>query len=247
MYLFYLDESGDPDGWNDRDNFILAGVAVHEGQVRKLSQAFDCVQRRFFPDIEVPVEFHAYDIHRGKRRFRSQPSETRDALLAEGYNVIARAGFPNLIVFVTAIHVTAATNAFQVLRDCLGDICQRFNAFLARQHNAGHPDKGLLIMDASGRDLRIREIMAEFERAGTPHGYLENIVDVPYFGDSHHTRMLQTADLVAFAAHRYFNHGDDRYLNWILDRVDRPSPIAGRVGLKHIVGLGHRCDCVALH
>jgi len=30
MYLFYIDESGNPNGWDTQDNFILGGVAVHE-------------------------------------------------------------------------------------------------------------------------------------------------------------------------------------------------------------------------
>ena len=32
MYVVYLDESGDPNGWNNNQNhFILGGMAVHEG------------------------------------------------------------------------------------------------------------------------------------------------------------------------------------------------------------------------
>lgn len=248
MYLFYLDESGDLDAWKDCDNFILAGVAVHEGQVRRLSQGLDCIQRKFFSSIAVPIELHAQHVHSGKGRFRTMLREQREELRAEVYNVIARAGFPNLIAFATAVHITAVTTgSSQALRDCLEDICQRFNTFLVRQFNAGHKDKGLLIMDTSGRESKVREIMAEFEKGGTRQGHLGNIVDVPYFADSHHTRMLQTADFVAFAANRYFNHNDDRYLRWIADRFDRLSPNGPRVGLKHIVGRDVSCTCVALH
>ncbi len=51
VYLFYLDESGDPGGWNQFDDFVLAGVAIHEGQVRRLSERLGAVQRRFFPSL----------------------------------------------------------------------------------------------------------------------------------------------------------------------------------------------------
>jgi len=247
MYLFYLDESGDPNTWQDRDNFILAGIAVHEGQVRRLSQQFDEVQRQVFPTYAVPIELHAYHIYSGKGRFRSLNRGNRHQLLVEGYNVILRAGFPNLVIFISAIHISAVTDASQALRDCLEDICTRFNTFLVRQFDAGHPDKGLLIMDRSGRDSRVREIMAEFETGGVRGGDLGNIIDVPYFGESHHTRMLQIADFVAFAAHRYFNQGDDEYLRRIEDRIDRQGPGGVRVGLKHIVGPSHSCSCLALH
>lgn len=247
MYLFYMDESGDPSGWNTQDNFILAGIAVHEGQIRRLSGDLSTVQRRFFPDISVPLEFHAQHVFSAKGKFRNMAPKQRTDLLHAAYSVIANAGFPNLLAFISAIHVSAVTSPPQALRDCLEDICQRFNTFLVRQFNAGHPDKGLLIMDRSGRESRVRELMAEFAGQGTEERYLGNIVDVPYFADSRHTRMLQLADLVAFAGGRYFNSHDDKYLQIILPRVDRRSPTGHPVGLKHIIGTGHCCSCIALH
>jgi hypothetical protein len=102
-------------------------------------------------------------------------------------------------------------------------------------------------MDRSGRDSRVREIMSEFHARGTTHGHLGNIVDVPYFADSSHTRMLQLADLVAFAGGRYFNANDDTLLQKVLPRIDRRSASGDRVGLKHIVATGHQCVCVASH
>jgi hypothetical protein len=245
VYLFYLDESGDPNTWAQNDNFVLAGVAVHEGQVRRLSRQFDAIQHRFFPSISVPIEFHAQHIHGAKDRFRQMDPANRAALLKSAYDVIRRAGFPNVIAFMTAIHVSAVTDASQALRDCLEDICQRFNTFLVRQFQMGHKDKGLLIMDKSGREARVRELMAEFERCGTQRGYLGNIMDVPYFADSAHTRMVQMADLLAFAGGRYFNAHDCTYLKMILKCIDRRAVKGPLVGLKHIVARNHVCHCIA--
>ena len=247
MYLFYLDESGGPDSWGENDNFVLAGIAIHEGQIRRLSEQLDAVQRRFFPSIGIPIELHAQHIRSGKGRFRQMPQEDRAALLDSAYNVITNASFPNLIAFITSIHVSAVTSASQALRVCLEDICQRFNTFLVRQFNAGYKDKGLLIMDKSGREARIRELMAEFERLGTQHGYLDNIMDVPYFVDSAHTRMIQMADLLAFAGGRYFNVNDRAYLDKVLPRIDRRSAMGEMVGLKHIIAHSHDCSCIATH
>lgn len=223
MYLFYMDESGDPSAWEKQGNFILAGIAVHEGQIRRLSGELSAVQHGFFPDIRVPLEFHAQHIFSGKGRFRGMACQQRTDLLRAAYCVIANAGFPNLIAFISAIHVSAVASPFQALHDCLEDICERFNAFLVRQFRAGYPDKGLLIMDRSGRESRVRELMSGFVEQGTARGYLGNIVDVPYFADSKHTRMLQLVDLVAFAGGKYFNSNNDTLLQKILPRVDRRS------------------------
>jgi len=171
----------------------------------------------------------------------------RAGLLASAYDVIGNAGFPNVIAFITAIHISAVTSSSQALRDCLEDICQRFNTFLVRQFNQGYKDKGLLIMDKSGREARIRELMADFEEHGTQHGYLGNIMDVPYFADSAHTRMVQMADLLAFAGGRYFNASDRTYLDRILVRIDRRTATGEPVGLKHIVACKTSCSCIAAH
>ena len=247
MYLFYIDESGNPNGWDTQDNFILGGVAVHEGQIRGISDKVDQLQQDIFPDIKIPIEFHAQHVHSGKGRYRKETPERRQEVLDSICDIIVKTRFPSLIAFVTAIHVSAVKDHSQVMRDCLEDICERFNTFLVRQYKNGYPDKGLLIIDRSGRDAQIREIMLKFEAQGTTHGYLGNIVDVPYFADSRHTRMLQLADMVAFAGGRYFNSGDDALLRKILPRIDRRSASGDRVGLKHIVGSGHKCSCIASH
>lgn len=245
MYLFYVDESGDPNSFTKgQRNFVLGGVAIHEGQIRTFTEALDNVQKHFFPTIQFRLELHASEINAGVDRFRIG-RERQDAFLDAVYSVIEDAWFPNLIVFITAIHESAVETPRQVLRACLEDICERFNLFLVRQYKAGFKDKGLLIMDQSGRTQRVRECMDEFERHGTTHGYLGNIVDVPYFGDSEHTRMLQLADLVAWAGGRYFNKSDDTYLNKIWDRLDRVENTDRLVGLKHITGDTYHCQCRA--
>jgi hypothetical protein len=246
VYLFYLDESGDPSGFDDADNFVLAGVAVHEGQVRRLSQQVDHLQREFFPDIHVPLEFHPQHIYAGKGRFRPIPKPQRVEMLRRVCNLMAAAGFPNLIAFASAIHVSSVADSSQILRSCLEDICECFNAFLVRQYKAGFKDKGLLIMDRSGRESRVREIMADFERRGTKRGYLGNITDVPYFAESNHTRMLQLADSLAFAVGRYVNAADESYLAAIWNSFD--SNQKGKfIGLRHITSPSFSCKCRASH
>ena len=52
MYVIYLDESGDPNGWNNNQNhFVIGGLAIHEGQISRIGKVLDDVQAEFFPEI----------------------------------------------------------------------------------------------------------------------------------------------------------------------------------------------------
>jgi hypothetical protein len=62
MYLLYLDESGTPNGWKVQNHFVLGGIAVHEGQTRILEERLDAIQKNHFPEIHVPLSFHATEI-----------------------------------------------------------------------------------------------------------------------------------------------------------------------------------------
>ena len=55
---------------------------------------------------------------------------------------------------------------------------------------------------------------------------------------------VQLADFCAYAVFRYYERGDDRFLNKIIHRFDRCSrDFAGVDGLKHITQ--RACDCIS--
>ena len=246
MYIIYLDESGDSNGWNNnQDHFVLGGIAVHESQIRRISDALDEVQSKFFPDISVPIKFHATDInYRGNGRFRRDltDSQRRD-LLDAVYDVIAGIEYPNAALFATALHITAVRNSDQALRDTFEDVVQRVNTFLVRMNRSGNPQKGLLIIDrATSTESKYLTLISEFRKSGTQYGYLENIVDIPYFSQSSHTRLLQIADFCAYAVFQYYERDDEQFMDKILHRFDRRTPdFTGVDGLNHITS--RRCDC----
>lgn len=241
MYLLYLDESGDPNGWHDQNHFALGGVAVYEGQIYNLTKQMNGIQASFFPDISVPIAFHTTDVRQGKGRFRKISKKERQRILDEICQLIASTRFPNLILFATAMHISAVKDHEQVLHDTFQDICQRFNTLLMRQYKLGYPEKGLLIIDRAHQD-RYRTLLANFQRSGTDYGYLGNVVDIPYFASRHDTRMLQLADFCAHSVFRYYERGDANYFNKILPRFDRRMPRAPPDGLKHITKKDCSCE-----
>ena len=247
MYVVYLDESGNPGAFrNNQDHFVIGGIAVHEGQIRGLSEDIDRIQSEFFPEISIPLKLHATDINSGHGRFRKLPVNDRQRLLDAVYAVIAGSPYPSSVLFATAIHITAVKGPEQALRDTFEDITQRINTFLVRMHRSGNPQKSLLIIDRSDEtEGKYRSLISDFRTSGTNYGYIGNIVDIPYFSQSGDTRLLQLADFVAYAVFRHYERDDSRFLNKIFDRFDGRTRDSERDGLKHIIQTSEPCLCVA--
>lgn len=243
MYFFYIDESGSPNGWGDQNHFVLGGVAIHEGQVRPLTESLNGIQKKYFPDITIQIPFHAGDMKSGDKRWRDVGEETREKMLLEVYDVMSNAVYPNLVTFGVALHISKAVDSEAGnLRTAFQDICLRFNTFNVRQHKLGATNKGLLIIDNAHQN-HYKDLINEFRQFGVKGAYIGNIVDIPYFAPSKDTRMLQLADFCSYAVFRYYDRNDDEYLKRILCRFDRRDRFHEPDGLKHITK-NQSCDCI---
>jgi len=242
MHLLYLDESGDAYSWQNQKCYVIGGVAIHEGQIDTISAQMDSLQRKYFPEINIPVAFHASDIKRGKGRFEGIALNIRNQMLQDVYTLIENTTFPNLIAFGSTIDISAVENPMQARRDVFEDVCEKFNGFLMNQYRQGRYTKGLLVIDEN-RAAEYRELINDFKRRGTTHGYLGNIVDIPYFAKCYQTRMLQLADFVTNAIFQYYEFNKGINLNTILSHFYR-DPFKGKLS----AGFGHKtkkvCNCI---
>lgn len=242
MYILYIDESGDSYYWNEQNHFVLAGVAVHEGQVRNITSKLDEIQNKFFPDINIKLHLHAHPLRQGKGHFRKLDPTKREQLLDSIYSLMAGMDFPKMILFSTAMHINRVKSLDKVLDEVFMDMILRFDAFLRRQHARDIPNKGLLIIDKAHEE-KYRTLLASFQQDGTKYGQIRNVIDVPYFGHGEHTRMLQLADFCAHAVFRYYNYEDFTLLKKILPNFDRKTRTSPPDGLKHLTS--SFCECQA--
>ncbi len=249
MYILYLDESGTED-WSQHRHFVLGGAAIFEGEIDKLTGEIDGVQREFIPTVADPIELHAQHIHSGKGRWRRETKELREELMRSVYGTLGGKRNPGVVLFGTVVHESAPQGQDDALSLAFEDICGRFNQFLVRQAKRGQPEKGLLVLDR-GRETRYRQLADSFRSSGVRLGYLGNIIDVPYFTDSRHTRMIQVADFICYAIFQHYENGFSEYLQPILDRFDWPSPRQRKrpVGLCHFSRdpAPENCRCPATH
>lgn len=223
MYLLYADESGTPGG-ADQEHFILAGITVFERKAHWLSLEMDKIAARFNLENPNGVELHGNTMFAGRKMWRRFEKEDRiqaikDALkLVDGrhYRIIASVVRKGAISPEDPVHFT-----FQQL-------VTRFDHFLTREHTYyKNTQRGLILFDKSSKEAPIQALASEYKTEGHEWGKLRNMAEVPAFIDSEATRLIQLADLVAYAIFRKYEKGDSQFY----DIIERKFDYHG--GVKH--------------
>lgn len=216
MFLLYADESGTPGG-ADQEHFVLAGITVFERKAHWLSLKLDKIAARFSPQDPDSVELHGSPMLAGKKFWRKIPKDDRingikDALrLIDGkhYRIIASVVRKGAITPLDPVHST-----FQQL-------VTRFDHYLTREYTYfDNPQRGLVIFDKSSKEAPIQALATAFKIDGHEWGKLRNMADVPVFVDSQATRLIQLADLVAYAIFRKYEKGDSQFYDIIERKFD---------------------------
>ena len=93
--------------------------------------------------------------------------------------------------------------------NALQDFIQR----LYQKHN--DRQRGIILFDKSSVEARIQSLARTFKYSGHQWGNSRNYADVPVFLDSRASRLIQLADLVAFALFRFYERSDNRFYDVI--------------------------------
>lgn len=87
------------------------------------------------------------------------------------------------------------------------------------------PQRGIILFDNCSTEQRIQTLAREFKRSGHTYGKLRNFAEVPVFMDSQASRLIQLADLVAYALFRRYEHNDSKYFDVISACFDQDGGI----------------------
>lgn len=238
MYLLYLDDSGSVRNSNDT-HVVLAGLAVHERRPHWLSSQLDELATRLYPEDPNSLEFRGNAISAGRGKWRritrARRQETYETALGYVNN-------SSSILFGAAINKTAVSPDDPVEYG-FEQIANRFDRFLGRLHKQGNTQRGLIVLDQSSYETSLQTLAREFRLHGHRWGQLYNMADVPLFVDSRATRLIQYADLIAYAVGRCYLKNDPVYFNMISGKFDREGGVLH--GLTHYAIDGRKCDCFA--
>lgn len=213
---------------------------MFERQVYHLNEAVNEVQRQFFPTNTEPIEFHASDMYRrNKEPWHSLPRERCQQVVEHIYRVISESHPIGVVLFGVVID-----RGFHSVNDLIGrsfeELCNRFDLYLTRLHNAQNEQRGLMILDESRYEARLKQLLANYRAIGTRFGALYNIPEAPVFTESHTTRMLQLADFCSWAIFRRYERGDTSNLDKIISKFDNIDGIIH--GLVHLT-TDRTCTC----
>jgi len=237
MHLLYLDDSGSVGNPQDK-HIILAGFSIFERGGHWLSRSLDRLATRLWPDQPDNLEFRGADIRSGKKHWRGIEKHDREAAFREALDILAHAN--GVRVFGAAVH-KAARAPDDPMEFAFEQICNRFDLMLMRLHKQGDTQRGLIVLDESAYETSLQGLARDFRTHGHRWGILRNIAEVPLFVDSRATRLIQFADLIAYAMRRYYEHGEDGLLSIIRHKFDAVGGIIH--GLTHFIPADQACGC----
>lgn len=222
MYLLYVDESGhsaDP----LQTYFVLAGVSVFERQSWWIGSELDKIAARFDPATSYSVELHGSPMLQGRDGWKQYPRDKREQAMLDALSAFT-ASHPNNKAFGVVVNKQAISPADPV-EYAFEQLASRFDRHLGRLHRAGDTQRGLILFDKSVHERTLQTLTHNFRTTGHQWGVLRNLSEVPVFIDSQASRLIQLADLVAFALFRNWEKNDPRFYNLIKDRFDRDGAV----------------------
>lgn len=237
MHFLYLDDSGSVSNAQDR-HIVLAGLSVFERQPHWFSEQLDAIANGIWPQDPLNLEFRGADILGGKKQWRAVPKADRVSAYRKALGVIGNANRVRL--FGAAIH-KAAVSPDDPMEFAFEQLCNRFDKMLGRLHLLGDTQRGLIVLDESSYETSLQGLAQDFRRIGHRWGRLYNLADVPFFVNSRATRLIQYADLIAYAVRRYYEKGDATYFDIISHRFDAVGGVVH--GLVHYKPAGTACNC----
>ncbi len=228
MHLLYIDESGHADDATQRF-FVMIGVSFFEKQTFWVANELDNIAARFDPADPFSIELHGSPMKQGKGIWKSISGNARAEAFKDALTILTKSHKSNRL-FGIAIE-KAAIYPQDPVQYAFEQLLSRFDHYLMRLHKQGDSQRGIVILDKTSHERTLQNLATAFRTVGHSWGVLRNLSEVPLFLDSKASRLIQLADLVAYATFRYFEKNDSELFNLIEPRFDRD---AGTVHGLHI-------------
>jgi hypothetical protein len=223
MHLLYADESGSVTDPNQAF-FILAGLSVFERSGHWIEQELNTIARRFSPIDPYMLEFHGSPMRSGFEGWERHSFSDRIQAMHDALDTCVCQRSPRDVRLFAAVVRKAAVAGQDPAEIAFEQLCSRFDHYLARRYHANpnDPQRGMIIFDKTSErtEKRIQTLARDFKYEGHTWGRTRNYAEAPVFMDSRASRLIQLADLVAYAIFRKFERGDETLFSKIENCFD---------------------------
>ena len=172
----------------------------------------------------------------------------RQQLAGEVADVIANQGSARLFAeCIDKIHFDPVRTGRSVDEQAFEQIVSRFQQFITSTDEPGEDKRfGLIVHDNHQTVAKKHtELMRRFHQQGTPWTKIDRLIETPLFVDSSLTRMVQVADLCAYALRRYLENQENSLFTKIFQRAHRAQNRV--VGVRHFTTNTCACEICRAH
>jgi Protein of unknown function (DUF3800) len=197
VHLLYYDEvKYDPP---NQQSYWLGGICVPHEIVPEIEEQINQIADEAFGSrvLARETEFHGIEICRGKGNFKGRDFDERLSYLRKLLAIIARDDILRLRVTINPENITHAN-------DSPADIAFMFFVESADQLFQEISTLGMLFGDydepAIGSSVAS---LSSFRKGGTRWAHakeIKNIIDTVHFAKSHHSRLIQLADIFLYCS-----------------------------------------------
>lgn len=216
MHILYADESGHPDDKNLK-YFVLAGVSVFERQTHWIAKELDDIAARFNPAEPQEVELHGSPMFNRRGFWRNIPFHLRERAIKDALSVLANA-HSSTRIFAVGVDISQAGDP--PMEYAFLQLASRFDRYLRRLNQRGDKQRGMMLFDKSAHEHALQSLTSIYRSKGHDWGVIRYLSETPAFIDSRASRLIQLADLVAYAIGRKANWNDSRFADIIMSRFD---------------------------
>ena len=228
MLLAYFDEVKYQEG--KQPYYWIGGIVATPEMVKNLEKAVNELSEECFnvATLSKKTEFHAKEIFHGNRNFKNWKNiQQRISILIRLIDVL------NSNLELAKIYVRLEP-AKMISQENIEDKAFMFFVEKVDQYLKSQKLPGMLIGDRENERVskQFAEKLSCYRRYGTPYEFgreLTNLIDTVHFTNSHHSRMLQLADLYVWLLQFRANSDPELYphslvINHLRESADAFGP-----------------------
>lgn len=198
----YLDESA-----RHESHYYMGALLVDSHSLRKINGALDEVGRLVASRVDgfdPREEFHGYDVFQGKRGWKDVSPPIRVDVSSRVIRAVAES---EAVYFLRGIHVEKLKRRYGSNAHDPHQLAM-FHALESVQETVAENSSDMEVMAIADEHHAASDSRTRFAglKQAAASGYtgraLTAFLDTVYFGPSHHSRLLQAADMLTFFATR---------------------------------------------